>query len=100
MIIFIYKFIQLAIKKRERIKEVINKIKNNNTPSDNEKYKNIIYLKQNIGECVICLDDIDIFENIKNLNCNHKFHKECIDLWLQEKNTCPLCRQNQDQNLV
>ena len=43
-------------------------------------------------ECSICLDTIDRHKPIKTMICNHTFHKECIDLWLQHKNICPLCR--------
>ena len=25
--------------------------------------------------------------------CEHKFHSECIERWLTEKNTCPICRR-------
>jgi hypothetical protein len=25
--------------------------------------------------------------------CEHTFHKGCLDLWLKEKNTCPICRR-------
>ena len=24
--------------------------------------------------------------------CNHKFHKKCLDVWLQNSYACPLCR--------
>jgi E3 ubiquitin-protein ligase RHA2 len=32
-------------------------------------------------------------ERVRKLRCNHTFHKECLDKWLQlYLATCPLCR--------
>ena len=51
--------------------------------------------------CSICTDDLEIKpkrwcvkndKDIKTLECNHQFHTECIDTWLENHNTCPLCR--------
>jgi hypothetical protein len=42
--------------------------------------------------CSICLETID-HTNIKSLGCNHKFHVNCIDEWLQIRRQCPLCRR-------
>lgn len=47
--------------------------------------------------CSICLDNIPN-SDIKELRCNHKFHRNCINIWLRENNTCPLCRQFQGSN--
>ena len=49
--------------------------------------------------CYICYDQIITNSYLRKLNCQHEFHKKCIDKWLftqfkQSKNefTCPLCR--------
>lgn len=51
--------------------------------------------------CSICTDDLEIKpkrwcvknnKDIKTLECNHQYHTECIDTWLENHNTCPLCR--------
>ncbi|CAB3403467.1 unnamed protein product [Caenorhabditis bovis] len=31
-------------------------------------------------------------ENIVRLPCDHKYHEECIMMWLNNTNTCPTCR--------
>ena len=43
------------------------------------------------NECVICLNEMK--EHIL-LNCNHKFHMNCLATWLMNNRnkTCPLCR--------
>lgn len=41
-------------------------------------------------ECPICLEKIT--EEKKTLKCGHEFHTECINLWLDEKKECPVCR--------
>ena len=43
------------------------------------------------SECTICL--LDYNEETKTeTECNHFFHQECLDKWLQTNYTCPLCR--------
>jgi hypothetical protein len=41
-------------------------------------------------ECVICLETDT--NNFKLLICNHSFHTICLDIWLINHDTCPLCR--------
>lgn len=41
--------------------------------------------------CTICLDK-NKEKIIKFDICKHKFHKICIEEWIQNNNTCPLCR--------
>ena len=40
--------------------------------------------------CPICQDKLE--DDIHTLECNHKYHKKCIDIWLNQTNTCPYCR--------
>ena len=59
-------------------------------------------MTENDINCSICTDDLEIESKIfcikykkpiKTLNCNHQYHKYCINIWLKEHNTCPLCRK-------
>lgn len=43
--------------------------------------------------CCICLESLNY--DIKILNCSHKYHKECIDIWLKKQKKCPCCRIQQ-----
>lgn len=42
-------------------------------------------------ECSICLDTISA-DAIQCCQCGHCFHKTCIESWLRQSKTCPLCR--------
>ena len=44
--------------------------------------------------CAICLE-VSSEEATKALTCSHSFHKKCVDIWLSQRNTCPLCRTSQ-----
>ena len=42
--------------------------------------------------CVICLDKFNKNEDIVLLDCEHNYHKKCIQKWLYEyNNKCPMC---------
>jgi hypothetical protein len=34
------------------------------------------------------------FDIIIHTICNHIFHKECLNPWLGENPSCPMCRKN------
>lgn len=42
--------------------------------------------------CAICLVDLQVGEQVRDLACGHPFHPACVDQWLQLNNTCPNCR--------
>uniref|UniRef100_T1J8S7 RING-type domain-containing protein n=1 Tax=Strigamia maritima TaxID=126957 RepID=T1J8S7_STRMM len=48
--------------------------------------------------CVICLGEQKCKQIVKDLPCKHVFHSECIDYWLVEHYSCPLCRTDLRQN--
>lgn len=44
-------------------------------------------------QCVICLYNVCKGEKYRLLEeCSHGFHVDCIDAWLLQNSTCPLCR--------
>ncbi|XP_023521602.1 RING-H2 finger protein ATL63-like [Cucurbita pepo subsp. pepo] len=46
-----------------------------------------------VMECVICLSEFEEREIGRRLPiCNHGFHLECIDMWLNSHANCPVCR--------
>ncbi|KAM6117089.1 E3 ubiquitin-protein ligase RNF128 [Pterocles gutturalis] len=42
--------------------------------------------------CVVCIEVYKPNEVVRILTCNHLFHKSCIDPWLLEHRTCPMCK--------
>lgn len=44
-------------------------------------------------QCLVCLSEYEVGEAVKTLPaCGHRFHSSCIDMWLEGKVTCPICR--------
>jgi len=44
--------------------------------------------------CSICLNDYEEGDELRRLPCTHLFHSPCIDRWLSNHLTCPLCIQS------
>jgi hypothetical protein len=58
------------------------------------------------SQCSICYEYLQPNVYLRKLNCNHEFHKKCIDKWLytqfkdhKDEFTCPLCRHNINNNI-
>ncbi|KAJ4943917.1 hypothetical protein JOQ06_006410 [Pogonophryne albipinna] len=45
-------------------------------------------------ECSVCKDDYSVGEIVRQLPCNHMFHNDCIVPWLEQHDTCPVCRKS------
>ncbi|KAK4766178.1 hypothetical protein SAY87_007820 [Trapa incisa] len=44
-------------------------------------------------QCVVCLTEYHHEDVLRILpNCGHSFHANCIDIWLHQHCTCPVCR--------
>lgn len=42
-------------------------------------------------QCAICLADLQEGDVVGDIPCQHCFHRECLKVWLQKQNRCPLC---------
>ncbi|XP_077163844.1 E3 ubiquitin-protein ligase RNF128 isoform X1 [Paroedura picta] len=42
--------------------------------------------------CAVCIEVYKPNDVVRILTCNHLFHKSCIDPWLLEHRTCPMCK--------
>ncbi|CAI5668352.1 unnamed protein product [Oreochromis niloticus] len=45
-------------------------------------------------QCQICFCDYSDGEKLRMLPCFHDYHVHCIDQWLKDNPTCPICRVN------
>ncbi|KAJ4838067.1 hypothetical protein Tsubulata_026904 [Turnera subulata] len=44
-------------------------------------------------QCPVCLSDYQPEDRLQQIpGCGHTFHMECIDSWLSNHATCPICR--------
>lgn len=60
-------------------------------------------LRQESQACAVCLEEVDgegaeevgavaSAYFIRTLNCGHRYHRDCISPWLEDRGYCPLCR--------
>ncbi|XP_010730767.2 E3 ubiquitin-protein ligase RNF128a [Larimichthys crocea] len=42
--------------------------------------------------CAVCIESYKPGEVVTVLTCDHIFHKACIEPWLLERRTCPMCK--------
>ncbi|XP_072369712.1 E3 ubiquitin-protein ligase DZIP3-like isoform X2 [Scyliorhinus torazame] len=61
---------------------------------ENQKASKQFVKQESIEEdpCVICHEELIPPKDCYELDCKHIFHKKCIDYWLKEQSTCPICR--------
>ncbi|NP_001139044.1 RING finger protein 150a precursor [Danio rerio] len=44
--------------------------------------------------CAVCIEDYKPNDVVRILPCRHVFHRNCVDPWLQDHRTCPMCKMN------
>jgi hypothetical protein len=44
--------------------------------------------------CPVCIDGFKTCDIVRILPCKHLFHKSCVDPWLLENRSCPMCKMD------
>ncbi|KAF5742598.1 RING/U-box superfamily protein isoform 1 [Tripterygium wilfordii] len=58
-----------------------------------KKYSDSFFSSTEDTQCTVCLAEYQSEDLLRILPyCGHFFHVNCIDIWLQQHSTCPVCR--------
>ncbi|KAL5974578.1 hypothetical protein ACLOJK_031248 [Asimina triloba] len=58
-----------------------------------KKFSDEFFSASEDTQCTVCLADYEGKDTLRILPyCGHYFHVSCIDLWLKQNSTCPVCR--------
>ncbi|XP_061694567.1 E3 ubiquitin-protein ligase RNF126-like [Syngnathoides biaculeatus] len=83
------------------ITQLLNQFENTGPPpADRERIKSlptVSITEEHVGaglECPVCKEDYGVEESVRQLPCNHLFHNDCIVPWLEQHDTCPVCRKS------
>uniref|UniRef100_A0A8C9P7C0 E3 ubiquitin-protein ligase RNF126 n=1 Tax=Spermophilus dauricus TaxID=99837 RepID=A0A8C9P7C0_SPEDA len=83
------------------ITQLLNQFENTGPPpADKEKIQalpTVPVTEEHVGsglECPVCKDDYALGESVRQLPCNHLFHNGCIVPWLEQHDSCPVCRKS------
>ncbi len=58
----------------------------------------VIETVKSCDRCTICLEDIQEETPVRKIHvCQHTFCKECLESWLKENKTCPICIRRVDE---
>ncbi|KAK8504906.1 hypothetical protein V6N13_056234 [Hibiscus sabdariffa] len=67
----------MAAAKESSIKDMLKKVKVETGAEDN---------------CTICLEELEVGSEVSRMPCCHRFHGDCIEKWLKQSHSCPICR--------
>lgn len=57
------------------------------------KFNNEVFVSRENAICTVCLGEYEEKDILRVLpTCGHAFHINCIDVWLRQHSTCPVCR--------
>jgi hypothetical protein len=69
-------------------KKALSKIPTRNVKSEDKEI-------QGDGECcAVCIEPYRLSDVLRILPCKHEFHRMCVDPWLLEHRTCPMCKMD------
>lgn len=51
-------------------------------------------LESESDQCAVCIEPYKLSDVIRVLPCKHVFHKSCVDPWLLEQRSCPMCKMD------
>ncbi|KAG4127932.1 hypothetical protein ERO13_D10G233200v2 [Gossypium hirsutum] len=66
-----------------------------NSPQKRQDSTNLVSIKKGSDDeltCSVCLEQVNAGDLIRSLPCLHQFHANCIDPWLRQQGTCPVCK--------
>ncbi|KAL4289471.1 hypothetical protein GQ457_14G024350 [Hibiscus cannabinus] len=66
-----------------------------NSPQKRQDSINPISIKKGSEDeltCSVCLEQVNAGDLIRSLPCLHQFHANCIDPWLRQQGTHPVCK--------
>jgi Ring finger domain len=55
-------------------------------------------VSENDGQCSVCLEVFKDIDKARLMPCGHKYHLLCIDKWLMQHTSCPLCKADFNHN--
>ena len=66
------------------------------------QYSDLVESKSKIfhQECTICFDPLEQLSIRRILSCEHLFHDQCLNTWLQEREICPNCKISLDKQAL
>ena len=91
----------------EEIEQILNYVMNNDenkygsppaAKSEINKLKKYTLSQENLdsfgceNSCPVCKEDFEIGNKMMDLPCKHYFHEECLMPWLNQHDSCPICR--------
>ncbi|XP_076446578.1 RING finger protein 150-like [Babylonia areolata] len=49
-------------------------------------------LESDFDQCAVCIEGYRPHDVIRILPCKHVYHKSCVDPWLLDQRSCPMCK--------
>lgn len=73
------------------------KLKRTQMKDGKKKFKDeAVLMEQLEGVCVICMDEMNLEQNLVSPAtdvCMHVYHRDCLHQWFQQKQECPTCKE-------